>query len=80
MATKPYLKIIEQPAAKSCRFRYESEGRNSGSILGVNSTGDKQTYPTIEVGNFTGVVEIRISCVTNDDKKPKYIRFSLSYK
>ncbi|XP_055319548.1 dorsal-related immunity factor Dif-like [Sitodiplosis mosellana] len=68
MATNaPYLKIIEQPAGKSCRFRYESEGRHSGSIFGVNSTKDKQTYPTIEVGNVTGKIGIRITCVTNND-------------
>lgn len=67
MENKPYLQIIEQPAEKSFRFRYESEGRLSGSILGVKSTTGNPTYPTIKVGNFTGVVTIRISCVTHTD-------------
>lgn len=70
MANKPYLKIIEQPE-KSCRFRYESEKGRRSSIFGENSTVEKQSYPTIEIGNCTGTVEIRISCVTNNDRAPK---------
>ncbi|XP_055319547.1 dorsal-related immunity factor Dif-like [Sitodiplosis mosellana] len=82
MATNaPYLKIVEQPTGKSYRFRYESEGRNSGSIFGVNSTKDKQTYPTIELGNVTGKIGIRITCVTNSDNgTPKQHPHKLSIK
>lgn len=70
MANKPYLKILEQPE-KSSRFRYESEKGRRSSIFGVNSTTEKQTYPTIEIGNCSGTVEIRISCVTNNDSGSK---------
>jgi len=47
--TSPYITIIEQPAPKALRFRYECEGRSAGSIPGVNSTADNKTYPTIKV-------------------------------
>jgi len=45
----PYIKIVEQPASKALRFRYECEGRSAGSIPGVNSTTENKTYPTIQV-------------------------------
>lgn len=64
----PYVKIVEQPAGSSFRFRYESEGRFSGSIQGVKSTHHNPSYPKIEIGNYTGNVIICISCVTQ--KKP----------
>ena len=49
------VKILEQPASKGLRFRYECEGRSAGSIPGTNSTNEHKTYPTIKVnGNFTG--------------------------
>ncbi|XP_031630227.1 embryonic polarity protein dorsal-like [Contarinia nasturtii] len=63
---KSYVRIKEEPAEKSFRFRYESEGRWSGSIHGENSTHDKTTYPSIEISNCTGFVAICISCVTNE--------------
>lgn len=44
-----YVKITEQPASKGLRFRYECEGRSAGCIPGVSSTGDKKTFPTIQV-------------------------------
>lgn len=47
--TSPYIKIVEQPASKALRFRYECEGRSAGSIPGVNSTTENKTYPTIQV-------------------------------
>lgn len=47
--SNPYIKIIEQPASKALRFRYECEGRSAGSIPGVNSTTENKTYPTIQV-------------------------------
>lgn len=49
---KPYVVILEQPASKALRFRYECEGRSAGSIPGANSNTDNKTYPTIQV-SFT---------------------------
>lgn len=46
---KALVKIIEQPAPKALRFRYECEGRSAGSLPGANSTSDNKTYPTIQV-------------------------------
>lgn len=66
--TKGNVEIIEQPAEKSFRFRYESEGRNSGSILGVNSTHQNPSYPKIRVHNYTGPICVVVSCVTNESK------------
>lgn len=68
---KPYLRIFEQPAEKLYRFRYKSEGRLNSSIPGANSTQQKPTYPSIELGNFVGVAEIHISCVTDNDNPPR---------
>lgn len=48
----PYIEIIEQPASKALRFRYECEGRSAGSIPGVNSTNEYKTFPTIQVTLF----------------------------
>ena len=45
----PVIEIIEQPKARSLRFRYECEGRSAGSILGENSSPENRTYPTIRV-------------------------------
>lgn len=61
-----HVEIVEQPAGKSFRFRYESEGRSSGSILGENSTHSNPSYPKIRVHNFTGRIIVVISCVTNE--------------
>jgi hypothetical protein len=47
--TTPYVVIVEQPAPKALRFRYECEGRSAGSIPGAKSTSDNKTYPTIQV-------------------------------
>lgn len=46
----PFIEIIEQPDA--VRYRYVCEGRTAGSILGVNSSNDNKTYPTIKVTGF----------------------------
>lgn len=46
----PYVKIVEQPASKALRFRYECEGRSAGSIPGVSSTPENKTFPSIQVG------------------------------
>ncbi|XP_026732895.1 transcription factor p65-like [Trichoplusia ni] len=64
---QPYVEIVEQPASKALRFRYECEGRSAGSIPGVNSTTDNKTYPTIKICGYTGQVVIVVSCVTKDE-------------
>ena len=61
--------IIEQPASKSLRWRYESEGRTAGSLCGVTSTSSNKTYPTIEVVGWQGKAQVVVSCVTVNDFK-----------
>ena len=46
---RAYVKILEQPASKALRFRYECEGRSAGSIPGAKSTADSKTFPAIQV-------------------------------
>ena len=48
----PYVEILEQPASKALRFRYECEGRSAGSIPGVNSTPEIKTCPSIRVSYY----------------------------
>ncbi|XP_068632924.1 embryonic polarity protein dorsal-like isoform X3 [Battus philenor] len=62
----PAVRIVEQPASKALRFRYECEGRSAGSIPGVNSTSERKTYPTIEISGCTGNAIVVVSCVTKD--------------
>jgi c-Rel proto-oncogene protein len=62
----PYTAILEQPASKALRFRYECEGRSAGSIPGANSTADNKTYPTIQIMNYKGRAVVVVSCVTKD--------------
>lgn len=62
----PYVVILEHPAPKALRFRYECEGRSAGSIPGANSTTDNKTYPTIQVMNYVGRAVVVVSCVTKD--------------
>ncbi|XP_060874905.1 embryonic polarity protein dorsal-like isoform X2 [Metopolophium dirhodum] len=64
--TSPYIKIVEQPASKALKFRYECEGRSAGSIPGVNSTTENKTYPTIQIVGYKGRVDVVVSCVTKD--------------
>lgn len=64
--TTPYIKIVEQPASKALRFRYECEGRSAGSIPGVNSTTENKTYPTIQIVGYKGRAVVVVSCVTKD--------------
>uniref|UniRef100_A0A1A9ZL80 RHD domain-containing protein n=1 Tax=Glossina pallidipes TaxID=7398 RepID=A0A1A9ZL80_GLOPL len=63
---KPYVRIVEQPASKAMRFRYECEGRSGGSIFGANSTSVNKTYPSIEIVGYAGDAVVIISCVTKD--------------
>lgn len=58
--------IIEQPASKALRFRYECEGRSAGSIPGVNSTPENKTFPSIQVYGYKGRAVVVVSCVTKD--------------
>ena len=44
-----HVRVIEQPASKGLRFRYECEGRSAGSIPGASSTNENKTFPTIQV-------------------------------
>jgi c-Rel proto-oncogene protein len=46
------VKILEQPAPKALRFRYECEGRSAGSLPGATSSHDKKTFPKIQVNKF----------------------------
>ena len=48
----PYLKILEQPRSEGFRFRYECEGRPSGSIVGEKTTETDIVYPKIKVSFF----------------------------
>lgn len=48
MNKQPYVQIQEQPA-EFIRFRYESEKKCINSILGINSTPKRKTFPSIQV-------------------------------
>ncbi|XP_029047866.1 proto-oncogene c-Rel-like isoform X3 [Osmia bicornis bicornis] len=61
-----YVEIIEQPASKALRFRYECEGRSAGSIPGVNSTPENKTFPSIRIVGYKGRAVVVVSCVTKD--------------
>ncbi|XP_034950475.1 embryonic polarity protein dorsal isoform X1 [Chelonus insularis] len=62
----PYVEIVEQPASKALRFRYECEGRSAGSIPGVNSTPENKTFPSIRIVGYKGRAVVVVSCVTKD--------------
>lgn len=66
MNKKGQVRIIEQPAESSHRFRYESEGRFNKAIVGCSATEQNRTYPTIEISEYIGEVCVIISCVTKD--------------
>ena len=55
--------ILEQPASKALRFRYECEGRSAGSIPGVNSTPENKTFPTIQVNFHKTMFEMKTCTV-----------------
>ncbi|XP_034950793.1 putative transcription factor p65 homolog isoform X2 [Chelonus insularis] len=63
----PYVEILEQPANKGIRFRYECEGRSTGCIPGENSEPEKKTFPSIRIVGYEGRAVIVISCVTKDE-------------
>lgn len=64
---QPEVRIVEQPASKALRFRYECEGRSAGSIPGANSTPENKTFPTINVVGYKGRAVVVVSCVTKDE-------------
>ncbi|XP_042299540.1 transcription factor RelB-like isoform X2 [Sceloporus undulatus] len=55
------LVITEQPKQRGMRFRYQCEGRSAGSILGECSTETNKTLPTIELQNFAGISEVKVT-------------------
>ncbi|XP_011647339.1 embryonic polarity protein dorsal isoform X1 [Pogonomyrmex barbatus] len=63
---QPHVEILEQPASKALRFRYECEGRSAGSIPGVNSTPENKTFPSIRIVGYKGRAMVVVSCVTKD--------------
>ncbi|EFA02850.1 dorsal [Tribolium castaneum] len=64
---RAFVKIIEQPASKALRFRYECEGRSAGSIPGASSTPENKTFPSIQVMGYQGRAVVVVSCVTKDE-------------
>lgn len=58
--------IIEQPASKTLRFRYQCEGRSAGTIPGANSTVDNKTFPSIKVEGYVGPAIVVVSCVSKN--------------
>lgn len=63
-STKPYVKIIEQPAPDRARFRYQSE--TFSTLMGVSSTKKQKTYPTIQIFGYKKKAVVLVSCVTKD--------------
>lgn len=63
---QPYVEILEQPASKALRFRYECEGRSAGSIPGINSTPENKTFPSIRIVGYNGRAMVVVSCITKD--------------
>lgn len=65
LSTKPFIRILEQPASASTKFRFDND-KNTGYILGENSTTDKDIYPSIEIVGHNDQAIVLISCVTVD--------------
>ena len=42
------VQILEQPAENKHRFRYKSEGRATGTLLGESSSDEIKTYPKFQ--------------------------------
>ncbi|XP_015117085.1 embryonic polarity protein dorsal [Diachasma alloeum] len=62
----PYIEVLEQPASKEFRFRYECERRSHGSLPGVHSTVWKKTYPKIKIVGLNTDAHLIISCVSKE--------------
>jgi len=63
------VQILEQPAENKHRFRYKSEGRATGTLLGESSSDEIKTYPKIKVIGYQGPAHVFLSCI---DEKPPY--------
>ncbi|XP_037524245.1 embryonic polarity protein dorsal isoform X3 [Rhipicephalus sanguineus] len=63
---QPHVVILEQPASRALRFRYQCEGRYPGTLVGVSSTAENKTYPTIKVMGVQKPAVVVVSCVTKD--------------
>jgi len=63
------VRIIEEPAENKHRFRYKSEGRATGTLLGENSTDEIKTYPRLQIRGYQGPAHVYLTCV---DEKPPY--------
>lgn len=63
---QPHVVILEQPASRALRFRYQCEGRYPGTLVSVSSTAENKTYPTIKVMGVQKPAVVVVSCVTKD--------------
>ena len=61
-----YVKIVEQPATNSYRFRYRSEGERAGTIPGLRQLKGRRSFPKIMVCNHEGPALLEICCLTED--------------
>lgn len=62
---QPYAEFLEKPTRTVKRFRYIGEGRIE-KIFGFHSTATAKTSPTIQVKNYVGSWQYKVSCVTNE--------------
>ncbi|ETN64546.1 hypothetical protein AND_003708 [Anopheles darlingi] len=76
--SEPFVEITEQPHPRTLRLRYEDEGRLIAPILGVNTTANNKTFPTIRLKTrYRGRVKVIVSCVTADGPAHKPHPYSL---
>ena len=68
---KPSVRILEQPASHKLRFRYQCEGRGTGTLQGQFSTADKKTFPKIQILGYKGPAVVVVSCTTHDTDQPR---------
>ena len=64
---KSYCGVVEQPASRALKFRYKCEPKAGNTIVGVNSTPKKKTYPTIVAKSTHDLYHMVVSCVTVDE-------------
>jgi hypothetical protein len=65
---KPFLKIIEEPAANLYRFRYGSEGDTAGTIPGEKQKHGRKSFPKVILENYEGPAMLEVCCLTEDFK------------
>ncbi|XP_032804357.2 uncharacterized protein LOC116939710 [Petromyzon marinus] len=63
----PALVIVEEPKQRGMRFRYQCEGRATGSIFGERSDTSTKTYPAVQVQNYSERVLLRVSLVSKEE-------------